>query len=407
MQAIVLKLPQYLQTKWRDRVTQARIRNHVIGFPDLVVFIDFAAKSANEPTFSKQALTNLQDASYYKGTHNKAKQMSHMNQSTSLATQVGNDTSQCKRISSTCYFCKQPHDLDDCRSFAQKSLSVKRDFLKESNRCFSCYGLNHSAKGCLKRRTCKTCSRRHPTAMHDNNFQPLKRPNEVVSESSNKQCSNDTPVKQVHDAASCNASKSNNCIETVLQPILPVNVKQKGSNRVITTYAMLDNGSTGCFITEDLRDRLGAKCSPTVLKLQTMNSVDFVKTSAVDDLVVSDLDDMQQVDLPRTFSKDVMPADHDHFPKPELLKQFSHLKTVSDKLPVHMPNLDIGLLIGSNCSLALQPLEVVPPLGEGPFAVLYRHGWTMNGPIQLKLNLSKNTLVCNRIVQKVKRMHCS
>jgi hypothetical protein len=31
----------------------------------------------------------------------------------------------------------------------------------------------HRSRGCSQKRTCKTCSRRHPTGLHVENFQPI------------------------------------------------------------------------------------------------------------------------------------------------------------------------------------------------------------------------------------------
>ncbi|XP_067678474.1 uncharacterized protein [Haliotis asinina] len=394
LQAIVLKLPQHLQSKWRDRVTSLTMNGECFnGFKDLVDFIEFAAKSANEPTFGKQALTASQDLLQPKNnSSSKGKQSSSRSQSASFVTQVGHSPDG-KVNSPKCFYCKQFHDLDECKHFKQKSLVEKRDFLKTCNRCFSCYGLGHSAKGCMRKKICKTCNKRHPTAMHDNSYQSSRNAShEVNSDKVNEQSN-----KGLNNSTSCNASKSN-CIETIFQPILPVQVTVKGSNKVTTTYAMLDNGSTGCFMTEDLRNRLDVKSKPATLKLQTMNGTEYVNTSVVNGLVVSDLDGTNHVSLPGTYSKEVMPVDHAHIPKPELLKQIPHLRTVADKLPTYMPNLDIGILIGSNCPDALKPLEVVSSNDSGPFAVLHKHGWTINGPMQVRQNIVDNTVVCNRII---------
>ncbi|XP_067685814.1 uncharacterized protein [Haliotis asinina] len=394
LQAIVLKLPQHLQSKWRDRVTSLTMNGECFnGFKDLVDFIEFAAKSANEPTFGKQALTASQDLLQPKNnSSSKGKQSSSRSQSASFVTQVGHSPDG-KVNSPKCFYCKQFHDLDECKHFKQKSLVEKRDFLKTCNRCFSCYGLGHSAKGCMRKKICKTCNKRHPTAMHDNSYQSSRNAShEVNSDKVNEQSN-----KGLNNSTSCNASKSN-CIETIFQPILPVQVTVKGSNKGTTTYAMLDNGSTGCFMTEDLRNRLDVKSKPATLKLQTMNGTEYVNTSVVNGLVVSDLDGTNHVSLPGTYSKEVMPVDHAHIPKPELLKQIPHLRTVADKLPTYMPNLDIGILIGSNCPDALKPLEVVSSNDSGPFAVLHKHGWTINGPMQVRQNIVDNTVVCNRII---------
>ncbi|XP_068205264.1 uncharacterized protein [Palaemon carinicauda] len=45
---------------------------------------------------------------------------------------------------------------------------------------------------------------------------------------------------------------------------------------------------------------------------------------------------------------------------------------------------------------ALQPLEVVPTSGYGPFALRYLHGWTVNGPVHVKV--SSNGVSCHRLL---------
>ena len=58
MQTIVLKLPTYLQNKWRDKVFQ--IKAHQIRSPtfdDLLMFVNAASSTANDPVFGKAALS--------------------------------------------------------------------------------------------------------------------------------------------------------------------------------------------------------------------------------------------------------------------------------------------------------------------------------------------------------------
>ncbi|XP_068234192.1 uncharacterized protein [Palaemon carinicauda] len=51
---------------------------------------------------------------------------------------------------------------------------------------------------------------------------------------------------------------------------------------------------------------------------------------------------------------------------------------------------------GRTLGQALQPLEVVPTSGYGPFAVRYLHGWTVNGPVHVKF--SSNGVSCHRLL---------
>jgi hypothetical protein len=49
-------------------------------------------------------------------------------------------------------------------------------------------------------------------------------------------------------------------------------------------------------------------------------------------------------------------------------------------MPAYLSDVHIGLLIGNNCAKAFQPSKVIPASGNGPFAALYPHGWTINEP---------------------------
>ncbi|XP_066937337.1 uncharacterized protein [Macrobrachium rosenbergii] len=98
----------------------------------------------------------------------------------------------------------------------------------------------------------------------------------------------------------------------------------------------------------------------------------------------------------QVFTQRDIPVNHDQIPRYEMLKDWPHLSSVIDKIPLYQAELDIGILIGSNCPTALQPLEVVPTSGYGPFAVRYLHGWTVNGPVHVKV--SSNGVSCHRLL---------
>ncbi len=55
-------------------------------------------------------------------------------------------------------------------------------------------------------------------------------------------------------------------------------------------HAIYDQGSAGCFISEDVLD-MGATNTDTVLQLKTMHGNNFVRTKAVEGLKVADISD--------------------------------------------------------------------------------------------------------------------
>ena len=95
-QNFVLKLPLYLQNKWRDTVGRLRNRSldRSVTFEDLAQFVHNSASSVNNPVFSKEALGQR-----------KPKPIA-----TVFATNVPWNAIQC-------YMCKQDHDIEQCKEF--------------------------------------------------------------------------------------------------------------------------------------------------------------------------------------------------------------------------------------------------------------------------------------------------
>ena len=373
MQTIALKLPLYLQNKWRDTVCQ--LRNHSLDrsgmFHDLAQFVKTEASSVNDPVFSKEALGQR-----------KPKPNASV-----FATNIPRNAVQC-------YVCKEDHDIKQCKEFLTMTLSARRMYLQQNRRCFACFGHNHLSKDCRKKRQCKTCGRKHPTSLHDSNFGRIIN-NTQESATSNESNSADITV----ETSSSAMVQSGDYSSIVLQPIVPVKVREAGSNRVTDTYALLDSGSTGCFITEELRDQLKAKHEDSVLKLQTLHGIKHVPTSIVQNLEVSNLHDRNTVKLPKCYTRQEIPVDHSQIPKRELFSHFLHLAEVAKEILPYFQHLGIGLLIGANCSVALQPLRVIPANGDGPCAVLHKHGWTVSGQVNISYN-GHGGVSCHKVMFK-------
>jgi hypothetical protein len=102
--------------------------------------------------------------------------------------------------------------------------------------------------------------------------------------------------------SSCNDTNSQSTI--VLHAILPVKVRQKNSGKIITTCAFYDNGSSGCFITERLKNQMNAVGIETSLQLGTMHGLSFINSHVLNELVVTYLNDNNDIELPRTYTRE-------------------------------------------------------------------------------------------------------
>ncbi|CAB4017958.1 Hypothetical predicted protein, partial [Paramuricea clavata] len=375
LQTLVKKLPFHLQDRWRRVASKARVgHRNMPSFDSFANFIKDEAKVATDPIFSREAL-RVQSSD---GVNNKRKPPNY---------KVRTNASKVE----SCIHCKKEHDLDDCDEYLKKSIGERRKFLAEKQLCYSCYMPGHRSRGCSQKRTCKTCSRRHPTGLHVENFQPIV-----------KKPANDNVAKNVESAfttitANSIARKVREEGPVGSMPIVPIIVRSAETELI--TYAMLDNCSTGTFILEDLRQELNVDGVDSQISITTMNGSQLHNVKVIRDLTVSDLDGNNSISLPKAFTKLEMPATSQDIPRPEQARKWPHLARVADYVHPLIPNVKIGLLIGTNCPEAIEPKDFVTSMNGGPYAVQTFAGWTIIGPLHMSSN-GPATVNCNRIVAK-------
>ena len=132
MQSVVQKLPFSLQAKWRENIVKTRRQDgKVAGFRQLVEFIEYTAKTANDPVYGKEALNKAKQRTQGLTDENK-KFPSSKSKVESFATNLdavsksppSNGTGSSNRNVSTrkCPLCERSHDLDDCNDYKRKSM---------------------------------------------------------------------------------------------------------------------------------------------------------------------------------------------------------------------------------------------------------------------------------------------
>ena len=415
MQSIVQKLPNNLQTKRRETVVKGRRKNgKIAGFEDLTKFVEYAAESANDPIYSRDALSNAKSKAGLPSsfTNYNQKLPTSRPKSTSFATNLeaptqspsshGAGYSRQDAAASRCSLCHKSHDLEECEDFRKKSVDQRKSFLTVKFLCFGCYGENYLSRSCRKKRVRKKCKGPHPTLLHEDGFS-LKKEN-GNGDFNVKNASE----KTVRVSNACTDIPQDSNEVTVLQTILPVLITDKNTNKTVKNYAFSDNGSGGCFLTERLRERLEVPGTKTSLQLGTMHGQSLVESTVVEDLVIPDLNGEYPIELPRAYTRDEIPVELDQIPTSEIVRHLDHLEDIASEIPAYDSSIDIGLLIGSNCPAALAPLSVVPYEGDGPYAVKLKHSWTVSGPLHVIMESATNKVTVNRItvreVQTVKEI---
>ncbi|KAK2879287.1 hypothetical protein Q8A73_007303, partial [Channa argus] len=246
-------------------------------------------------------------------------------------------------ISKPCIYCKgEQHNLTVCKKLKSKPHKDKIEFLKGKGLCFACLKHGHMSSSCKDKVQCQECSRIHPTLLHIN------------TKESQEETSMETCAQQSVSSA-------------LVQMKATFGVIGAGKED-LRTYAFLDPGSSATFATEALLNQLNMNGRSTKISLRTMGSESVVSTCIVTGLEVSNVDGDYFFGLPEVYSQESIP-DVDRWP---------HLKEVK----LSSIQAEVGLLIGANVPKAMEPLQVVSSVENGPYAVKTILGWTVNGPLR-------------------------
>ena len=396
VQSMVKKLPFPLQDRWRREANRWRVsRQSIPAFAEFVAFVKNEAGIATDPVFSGDALSRvLEPARTYKDKHaHKSKVVDDRSRPRSYvsshATAISANDKNTQKANPVCQQCEKAHDLDDCQIYLKKNLQARKEFLKDKGLCFACYGTGHRSDGSAQRRKCKSCSRRHPTGLHDENFQPSQAAAE--QQNSAKDLISDIQANE----AICNVVGTG----TALTAVAVVPVKFKAAESEVFTYAMLDSCSSGTFIHEDVATTLGVEGADTKLVVKTVNGPVLLDTKVLSGLIVSDINGSNSIQLGKAYTKDDIAAVEEDVPVPELARRWTHLDCIQAELPPRLPGAKVGFLIGSNCPKALEPVDIVAGENGGPFVVKTFAGWAIVGPLHM-CNKEHSTVSCSRVAVK-------
>ena len=354
--AILSKMDRIVQEKWLNKVVNNREKNGTrLGFNDLVNFVKRLATCASDPSFSQQA---------YKDDH-----------------KVSNFNNYGINIKfAYCMVCGQTHHIDECQEFKAMTVKERAHYLFHNKLCFHCLkdiGHDHIAQNCKSQVKCRECGQNHNTLLHGHESKIMK-------------------VSTIHTGQG-----------NITMCIVPVKVHQANCDKEVLTYALLDENSQGTFIQNSIIDALEVQTRDALIITQTINGSSTFKAQAVEGLTVEPLEDFQNVygkqsiQLPTTYSRDNLLFHNDEVPTKESLKDYAYLSNIADKLPEFNPSLELGLIIGANCPKALEPQEVIPAEGNGPFASRSKLGWRVIGPVSMIKEVSARPTNCFRIGLKV------
>ena len=193
----------------------------------------------------------------------------------------------------------------------EKTLKERTKLLANKKLCHGYYQpvtSNHNAKNFNQRLICRICKEYHPTRMHG-----------YVKKASEKNTESKDGTK---DTVKCASVKGKLDAEVINMCAVPVWVGHRNSRKMVKTYDMLDNGSQGPFIKDEIIEDLGISDRKLKLSLKTLTSKKSEDTVAVDGLIVPAVDSkkgrpMEWIEYPKAYSKNCLPVEREEVATPD------------------------------------------------------------------------------------------
>ena len=399
MMKILRRVPLYLRSRWQKRVQEVRAEGRDPNLEDLKKMIRGAAKEKNDPVFGSilDPAKDVRNKEKFRSKPPVPKKTDSFAGSATFpdsSVQVGGrepHPSGPSRSSSSglnarfkCFLCNGGHKLEKCERFSAKSSEEKLKFVRDRKLCENCLSYTHFASGCKSARGCSvdqcSISRKHLGSLHDALLASFCKRQEENREQgpSVGSSSNLTQPQSDHVVMKNSVSIAGGSHEYKALPIVPVKVKGRGNGEIITTYALLDNGSTSTWCSESLAEKLGVVGPRIQVSLSTIEK-DCNPTSCLRvSLEIMDMDEINMIELPEVLTKEKLNISTDGLACQDDANRWSHLAgiQVSERI-----NAEVELLIGQDVPKALEPSEIRTRRGSGPYATKTKFGWALNGPL--------------------------
>ena len=342
---IVEKLPIHLQNSWRKQARDIRVDQGLTPtIENLTMFVQRAAETANDPVYGiPSSSARREDVSGVK----RITKGSESGASGHLNFHVQSSTASSTANGRKCTMCSGDHILFRCDEFKKMTPEERLKFTRARRLCDNCLMVGHRAAQCSKPATCSVagCGKKHTKFLHQINSTSSGA--DALSQHTNQQ-QQPNPEGEI-TGAHCGLAGAGSKARVAL-PVVPVRVRAKGSTQFVDTCALLDSGSTNTFCSEELCKLLGVEGRSETFSLTTLDKANSVEETKVVSLKISSLDSKVTINLPRVYTRKILPISLQNVATGDDVKAWPHLHDI--ELP-NIDGLNIMLLIGQDIPEAI------------------------------------------------------
>ena len=361
---IVKRPPAYLQSRWKREIVQMRVKSKSPDINDVVTFVVNAAAEANDPVYG-----HLNCA-----VHSEVmKQKHHASTAAPRGISLTTTCSGGNRADSgkLCMLCNGRHALFMCNQFIGMKLDDRLKYASDKKLCYNCLSVGHVSSKCNSSYTCQVpgCNKKHSKYLH------RVKPAVNNADSANVGVESDVPMNSTESVAQCTFTVAGARTRIAL-PIVPVVVSSDEQDVVVSTYALLDSGSTNSFCSAQLVDQFRVTGQKSQLSLTTLDNANSVTEMQSVSLKITGMNTGASVALPVVYVRPQIYMNGLDAVRTTDLTQWSHFSGTA------FPDVSlsqVSLLIGQDVPEALIPLEVSEGNAGDPYAVRTILGWCLNG----------------------------
>ncbi|XP_053380368.1 uncharacterized protein LOC128548874 [Mercenaria mercenaria] len=375
---ILAKLPLNIQERWASKANSYK-ETHNVHFPPFSLFATFIhdqAKIKNDqslPSCDRQKITANGTSDFRKPVNARK-----------------TDVTDRKSMEEFCPLHRRNHSLNKCRAFKSKSISERKQFLKNNRICFKCCDSNrHQAKECRILVKCSDrCSSNHTGAMHVASSSP---PQQNGGE---REGTNDT----VHNKCTqiCGNGHGKSCAKSVL-----VNVfSSENPSNVVKCYAMLDEQSNRSLVKPELFTLFDIDSQEFEYTLNSCAGTHVTHGRRASNCVIQSVDGSVSYDLPTLIECSDIPNNREEIYSPHDANCHPHLSPIAGCIPDIDDKAEILLLIDLVEAHHVNDQVLGPP--GAPFAQKLGLGWVVIGEVCIgkvhardQVNVNKTQILNN------------
>uniref|UniRef100_A0A5S6QFT7 FLYWCH-type domain-containing protein n=1 Tax=Trichuris muris TaxID=70415 RepID=A0A5S6QFT7_TRIMR len=253
LQVIIPKMTGYLRQKWAQKVFDLRPREATLEDLDFWLEQIILVNRLVEPVE-----VNGREA------ENAARRPSRIQSNCSrrrlnVTTVVSN--------SATCALCQGSHLLSNCPEFVKCTPNRRTELVRDVRLCFACLNGTHEARRCPERVRCDVAhsNRRHHPLLHGS-FRVY--PPVGYGDDGDARDRTSSPGK----VQTANIGANTIDHDTVCLSMVPVTVMANGAS--VRTFALLDPGSQGTLITDEMARDMNLARAPSDVRLLTFHGQD-------------------------------------------------------------------------------------------------------------------------------------